>query len=223
MAAIPEIWHNWGPHREILQETLRAEANQVCARALKDETSVSSMDISIQLHHSDLPKEMTLEDLRAADFVRADLKILNSFTNEEEFVKAAQPILKKMADTGIPFDYISLMTPSVEMRYVYSLDVEDSLGYDLTVEQLLDNVSVYYNGNVEENADYEEMEAFAENYLEQFHTFVEQYAEAMPEEYPARCRAFASHFQEQFNAFLSGEEVVFPQSDTCLLYTSERN
>ena len=123
-------------------------------------------------------------------------------------------ILKKMADTGIPFDYISLMTPSVEMRYGYSLDVEDSLGYDLTVEQLLDNVSVYYNGNVEENADYEEMEAFAENYLEQFHTFVEQYAEAMPEEYPARCRAFASHFQEQFNAFLSGEEVVFPQSDT---------
>ncbi len=84
-----------GPHREILQETLRAEANQVCARALKDETSVSSMDISIQLHHSDLPEEMTLEDLRAADFVRADLKILNSFTNEEEFVKAAQPILKK--------------------------------------------------------------------------------------------------------------------------------
>ncbi len=93
------------------------------------------------------------------------------------------------------------MTPSVEMRYGYSLDVEDSLGYDLTVEQLLDNVSVYYNGNVEENADYEEMEAFAENCLEQFHTFVEQYAEAMPEEYPARCRAFASHFQEQFNAF----------------------
>ena len=214
MAAIPEIWNNWGPHREILQKTLRAEANQVCARALKDETSVSSMDISIQLHHSDLPEEMTLEDLRAADFVRVDLKILNSFTNEEEFVKAAQPILKKMADTGIPFDYISLMTPSVEMRYGYSLDVEDSLGYDLTVEQLLDNVSVYYNGNVEENADYEEMEAFAENYLEQFHTFVEQYAEAMPEEYPARCRAFASHFQEQFNAFLSGEEVVFPQSDT---------
>lgn len=57
------------------------------ARALKDETSVSSMDISIQLHHSDLPEEMTLEDLRAADFVRADLKILNSFTNEEEFGK----------------------------------------------------------------------------------------------------------------------------------------
>ena len=110
MAAIPEVWNNWGPHREILEETLRAEANQICAKALKDEKSVSSMKLSVQLHHSDLPEEMTLEDLRAADFVRADLIILNSFQNEEDFVKAAQPILKKMADTGIPFDYINTVS-----------------------------------------------------------------------------------------------------------------
>lgn len=213
MAAIPEVWNNWGPHREILEETLRAEANQICAKALKDEKSVSSMNLSVQLHHSDLPEEMTLEDLRAADFVRADLIILNSFQNEEDFVKAAQPILKKMADTGIPFDYINITTPSVEMRYGYSLYLEDSLGYDLTVEQLLDNISVYYDDSTEYDEDYEEMEAFAENYLEEFHIFVEQYAEAMPEAYPARCRAFASHFQEQFDAFLNGEEVVFPQSN----------
>lgn len=87
----------------------------------------------------------------------------------------------------------------MEMRYGYSLDVEDSLGYDLTVEQLLDNVSVYYNGNVEENADYEEMEAFAENYLEQFHTFVEQYAEAMPGRVscavPGVCQPFSRTIQ----------------------------
>ena len=51
-----------------MQETLRAEANQVCARALKDETSESSMDISIQLHHSDLPEEMTLEDSEGGRF-----------------------------------------------------------------------------------------------------------------------------------------------------------
>lgn len=62
------------------------------------------------------------------------------------------------------------------MRYGYSLYLEDSLGYDLTVEQLLDNISVYYDDSTEYDEDYEEMEAFAENYLEEFHTFVEQYA-----------------------------------------------
>ena len=49
--------------------------------------------------------------------------------------------------------------------------------------------------------------------LESYTLRIEQYAEAMPEAYPARCRAFASHFQEQFDAFLNGEEVVFPQSN----------
>ena len=48
--------------------------------------------------------------------------------------------------------------------------------------------------------------------MEEFHAFVERYASAMPEEYPARCNAFASHFHDQFEAFLNGEEVIFPQS-----------
>lgn len=212
MAVIPELWNNWGPHREILQESLCAEANQICAKALKDETSVSSMDLSIRLNHSDLPEEMTIKDLRAADFVQADLRILNSFSSKEEFIEAARPILKKMADTGIPFDYICIMTPSVEKRYGYSLYLENSLGYDLTAEQLMDNISVYYDNSEDPDADYEEVEAFAENYMEEFHGFVERYASAMPEEYPARCNAFASHFHDQFEAFLNGEEVIFPQS-----------
>ena len=38
--------------------------------------------------------------------------------------------------------------------------LEDSLGYDLTVEQLLDNISVYYDDSTEYDEDYEEMEAF---------------------------------------------------------------
>ncbi len=50
--------------------------------------------------------------------------------------------------------------------------LEDSLGYDLTVEQLLDNISVYYDDSTEYDEDYEEMEAFAE-VLEEFHTFCE--------------------------------------------------
>ena len=212
MAVIPELWNDWGPHREILQESLCVEANQICAKALKDETSVSSMDISIRLNHGDLPEEMTIKDLRAADFVQADLRILNSFACEKDFIEAARPILKKIADTGIPFDYICITTPSVEKRYGYSLYLEDSLGYDLTVEQLLDNISVYYDNSEEPDEDYEEVEAFAENYMEEFHAFVERYASAMPEEYPARCNAFASHFHDQFEAFLNGEEVIFPQS-----------
>ncbi len=210
MAIIPELWYTWGPHRSMLEEDLRAQANQICAKALKDETNVTSMDIYFDLRRAEVLETMSIDDLRSADYVRAELRMSNTFASADEFVKVAQSVLQKITATGIPFDHINIMTPSVEQRYGYSLYLDDGLGYDLTVEQLLDNTSTYYDGYDEEYAYSEDVVGFAENYMDQFHVFVEKYADAMPSEYPARCRAFASHYQEQYNAFLSGEEVVFP-------------
>lgn len=210
MAAIPEVWNNWGPHREILEETLRSEANQICVKALQDEKNVTSMDLSVYLRRSDLPEEMTLKDLRPADGAQIDLKLSNDFTSEEEFVQSVQPILQKLVGTGIPFDYIQLEAPPVEQRYGYILSLDDGLGYNLSNEQLLSNVSTYYVGEEDDFEDYGDIETFAESYMEEFHRFVELYAATMPDAYPARCRAFANHYAEQFAAFMRGEEVVFP-------------
>ncbi len=214
MAVIPELWYNWGPHRSMLEEDLRVQAKQVCAKALKDETNLTSMDIYFDLQRVDLPETMSIDDLRPADYVRAELRMGNSFTSVEEFAQAAQSVLKKIAATGIPFDYINLMTPSVEQRYGYRLYLDDGLGFDLSIEQLLDNISAQYDGYDEEYPyGLENVAGFAETYMERFHAFVEEYAEVMPPEYPARCRAFASHYPDQYNAFLNGEEVIFPVED----------
>lgn len=214
MAVIPELWYNWGPHRSMLEEDLQVQAKQVCAKALKDETNVTSMNIYFDLRHVDLPETMSIDDLRPADYVRAELRMSNSFTSIEEFAKAAQSVLKKIAATGIPFDYINLMTPSVEQLYGYSLYLDDGLGFDLSIEQLLDNISIQYDG-YDDGYPYglEDVAGFAETYMDRFHSFVEEFAEAMPQEYPARCRAFASHYQEQYDAFLNGEEVIFPEDE----------
>ena len=214
MAVIPELWYNWGPHRSMLEEDLQVQAKQVCAKALKDETNVTSMNIYFDLRHVDLPETMSIDDLRPADYVRAELRMSNSFTSIEEFAKAAQSVLKKIAATGIPFDYINLMTPSVEQLYGYSLYLDDGMGFDLSIEQLLDNISIQYDG-YDDGYPYglEDVAGFAETYMDRFHSFVEEFAEAMPQEYPARCRAFASHYQEQYDAFLNGEEVIFPEDE----------
>ncbi len=214
MAVIPELWYNWGPHRSMLEEDLQVQAKQVCAKALKDETNVTSMNIYFDLRHVDLPEAMSIDDLRPADYVRAELRMSNSFTSIEEFAKAAQSVLKKIAATGIPFDYINLMTPSVEQLYGYSLYLDDGMGFDLSIEQLLDNISIQYDG-YDDGYPYglEDVAGFAETYMDRFHSFVEEFAEAMPQEYPARCRAFASHYQEQYDAFLNGEEVIFPEDE----------
>ncbi len=211
MAAIPEIWNNWGPHRHILEESLRAQANQICSQALKEEQKVTGMSIEVYLQRSDLPETMTVSDIRPADYIEADLKMANTFASEEEFAQAAQPVLAKLAGTGIPFDQIYLQTPSVEQRYGYSLYLDDGLGFNLSLEQLMDNISVHYNSEEDAPEEYEQVQKFAETYFAEFAAFLQQYAQAVPAEYPARCRAFASHFAEQFDQFVNGESVVFPQ------------